>query len=235
MKDGAHLQGGLHLGGIMTPLHRILLVSLFAIAFAFVESTIVVYLRALYYPEGLTFPLTMINPKHLVVELMREMATIIMLIAVGVIAGGKRWEKFGYALVAFGLWDIFYYVWLKVTLNWPRTLMDWDVLFLIPVPWLGPVIAPVVLALFFVVSGAMMVTRSAKGLHFQPRLSSHLLSIIATIAVIYSFTHESPAVLQGRSPSPYPYGLLIVSLVLYLAGFLLACRDAGRTQLSQTH
>jgi hypothetical protein len=215
--------------------HKLVWVCLFGVAFAFVESTIVVYLRALYYPDGLTFPLTMINPKHLGVELVREMATIIMLIAVGVIAGAKRWEKFGYSLVAFGIWDIFYYVWLKVTLNWPQTLMDWDVLFLIPVPWLGPVIAPVALALFFVLSGAVMVIRSAKGLHFQPTLTSHLLSIIATIGVIYSFTRESQSLLQGKSPSPYPYGLLIISLVLYLAGFLLACRAAGRTQPSPTH
>jgi hypothetical protein len=215
--------------------HKLFWVCLFGITFAFVESTIVVYLRALYYPEGLTFPLTMINPKHLVVELVRELATIIMLIAVGVIAGGKRWEKFGYTLVAFGIWDIFYYVWLKVTLDWPRTLTDWDVLFLIPVPWLGPVIAPVVLALFFVLCGALMVIRSAKGLQFRPRLSSHLLAIIATIAVIYSFTYESPAILQGKSPSPYPYSLLSVSLVLYLVGFLLACRAAGRTPLKTAH
>ena len=215
--------------------HRLFWVCLFGIAFAFVESSIVVYLRALYYPEGLTFPLKMISQEHLVVELVREMATIVMLIVVGVIAGAKRWEKFGYSLVAFGIWDIFYYVWLKATLDWPRTLIDWDVLFLIPVPWLGPVFAPLVLALFFAMCGAVMVIRSAKGLQFQPTLSSHLLSIIATIAVIYSFTHESPPLLQGKSPSPYPYGLLIISLVLYLAGFLLACRGASRTQLRTTH
>jgi hypothetical protein len=217
------------------PVQKLVSIFLFGIAFAFVESSIVVYLRALYYPEGLTFPLKMISGEHLAVELAREVATIIMLVVVGVIAGAKRWEKFGYILVAFGVWDIFYYVWLKVVLDWPRTLTDWDVLFLIPVPWLGPVFAPLVLALFFTSCGAAMVIRSAKGLQFRPTFSSHLLSVIATIVAIYSFTHESLAIMQGKPPSPYPYGLLIVSLVLYLSGFLIACRAAGRTQFGTTH
>src|SRR3990170_403953 len=135
------------------PVHKLLWVSLFGIAFAFVETSMVVYLRALYYPEGFSFPLKVVSQEHLAVELAREAATIIILVTVGIIAGRKRWEKFGYFLAAFGIWDIFYYVWLKVALNWPQTLTDWDVLFLIPVPWVGPVIAPLLLALLMTCCG----------------------------------------------------------------------------------
>jgi hypothetical protein len=203
--------------------HRLLWVCLFGIAFAFVEASIVVYLRALYYPEGLSFPVKMISQRHLVVELVREFATIIMLVAVGMIAGINRWKRFGYFVIAFGIWDVFYYVWLKVALNWPRTLTDWDVLFLIPLPWIAPVIAPVLLALLMTTCGVVMVVRLEKALPFHPRLLSWLLGSAGTAAALYSFLYDSAAILGGEPPSPYPYALLILSLVLYLAGFVTAC------------
>ena len=120
----------------------ILLVSVFAVAFALVESSVVVYLRLLYYPEGFAFPLKPALMSHVAVEVSREVATIVMLAVVGLIAGRSRWQRFSYFMIAFGVWDIFYYVWLKIMLNWPASLLDWDVLFLIPVPWIGPVVAP---------------------------------------------------------------------------------------------
>src|SRR5512134_294061 len=98
---------------------KLLWVSLFGVAFALVESSVVVYLRSLYYPEGFAFPLKLMSPQHVGVELSREAATIVMLAAIGVVAGSKAWEKFAYFLVAFGVWDIFYYVWLRVMLDWP--------------------------------------------------------------------------------------------------------------------
>ena len=209
------------------PVHKLLWVSLFGIAFAFVEASIVVYLRALYYPEGFSFPLKVVSQEHLAVELAREAATIIILVTVGIIAGRKRWEKFGYFLAAFGIWDIFYYVWLKVALNWPQTLTDWDVLFLIPVPWVGPVIAPLLLALLMTCCGVAMVVRLERGLRFQPTLLSWSLSLMATMVALYSFMYDCRETLQGKLPSSYPYKLLVVSLGLYLAGFLTACSVRG--------
>jgi hypothetical protein len=210
---------------------KLLWVCLFGVAFAFVESTIVVYLRALYYPEGLTFPLKMIRQEHLSVELVREFATMIMLVAVGMIAGTNRWKKFGYFVIAFGIWDVFYYVWLKVALDWPRTLTDWDVLFLIPLPWIAPVIAPVLLALLMTICGVVMVVRLEKVLHFRPTLLSWLLGCAGTAAALYSFVYDSAAILRGEPPPPYPYGLLILSLALYLGGFVTACY----TRVSHTY
>lgn len=210
-------------------LHQLVLVSIFTVGFAFVESSIVVYLRALYYPEGLTFPLKMIDKKHLVVELVREASTIVVLVAVGMIAGKKAWERVGYFFVAFGLWDIFYYVWLKVTLDWPRTLTDWDVLFLIPVPWIAPMIVPLLLAFLMSVCGAVIVLRLKKGLPFKPRMISWLLTLVATFLALYSFMYETGAILRGGSPSPYPYGFLVVSLALYLIAFFVACHPQRRT------
>jgi len=209
----------------MTPPTRILFwVSLFSIAFAFVEASVVVYLRALYYPEGFEFPLKLITPEHLKIEFLREVATIIMLAVVGIVAGKKRWERFGYFLLAFGLWDIFYYVGLKAVIDWPQRLMDWDVLFLIPVPWIGPVLAPLLIALLMTILGPMIVLRVSRGLHFHPSFFSWVVSVTATAILVYSFIVDVPATLKGEMPAPYEYGFLWAGLFLYLLGFYLACR-----------
>ena len=137
----------------MKTLNKIIWISVFAVAFAAVESAVVVYLRALYYPEGFSLPLKIFGRNHLWVELARELATMVMLASVAVLTGSNRWQRFAYFLISFGVWDIFYYVWLKVMINWPSSIFDWDILFLLPVPWIGPVIAPVLVSFFMILGG----------------------------------------------------------------------------------
>jgi len=110
----------------------------FAVAMAFAEAAVVVYLREII-GTGPVFPMKEIPALLLVVEVGRETATIVMLVSVAVLSvrGGLR--RMGAFLLAFAVWDIFYYVWLYATIGWPAGLADWDVLFLIPVPWVGPV------------------------------------------------------------------------------------------------
>jgi len=69
---------------------------------------------------------------------------------------GRTWRcRLGYTAIAFGVWDIFYYLFLKVMCGWPHSVMDWDVLFLIPLPWWGPVLAPVLIALLLILWGTL--------------------------------------------------------------------------------
>lgn len=199
-------------------------VAAFGVAFAFVESSVVVYLRSLYYPQGFSFPLKLMSQQHLYVELAREAATIVMLVAVGILAGTKRWERFGYFLVGFGVWDIFYYVWLKVVLDWPSSFLEWDILFLIPVPWIGPVIAPILISLSMVVFGVLMVARVASGKTFRPTFLPWLLSLGATVMVLYSFMMDLDATMRGQLPAPYRFELLAASIVLLIGAFTIACR-----------
>ena len=206
-------------------LHTALRVTIFAAAFAFVESSVVVYLRALYYPEGFSFPLKPLAPDMVAMEIVRECSTIIMLAAVGALAGRSRWEKFSWFLIAFGVWDILYYVWLKVTIGWPATMIDWDVLFLVPLPWIGPVIAPVLIALLMVILGILAVFRLANGRFFHPGWLSWILALAATIILLYSFMLDIPATLGGQPPSPYPYQFLAIGLLLYGWAFVLSCRE----------
>ena len=200
-------------------------ISLFAVGFAFVESAVVVYLRALYYPEGFRFPLALMDTHHFLTEVAREVATVVMLVSVAVLAGTRAWERFGYFLIAFGVWDIFYYVWLKVLLDWPATLTDWDVLFLIPLPWVGPVIAPVLISVVMIEGGVMLAWRSSSNGSFRFGRACWVLSAAATIIAFYSFVADSGATLKGAMPSGYRYELLAVSILCYGAAFVLAGRN----------
>ncbi len=202
---------------------RLLWVSLFGIAFGYVEASVVVYLRALYYPGGFSFPLKMIDQPAFVVELAREGATIVMLAAVGMMAGKNLWERFALFMVAFGLWDLFYYVWLKVTIGWPVGLTDWDILFLLPVPWIGPVVAPVAVAGLMVITGGIIVVRLTRGEWFRPTVRSWLAGVLGSAALLYSFMADTGATLHAQPPVPYRYELLLLSLLLYGVGFIAAC------------
>ena len=119
---------------------------LFSIAFAFVESSVVVYLRTIYYPEGFHFPFKRHYDVMLTIEIIREFATLVIMVSIRVLLSKKFWQGFGYFLIIFGLWDIFFYVWLKVIINWPDSFFTPDILFLIPIPWIAPVLAPLIIS-----------------------------------------------------------------------------------------
>ena len=137
------------------------IVIVFAIAMAWVEAASVFYIRALvdriepYQADPLP-----IHGALGTVELWREAATLVMIAALGMLAGRTWRARAGYAALAFGAWDIFYYVFLRLISGWPRTLLDWDVLFLLPLPWWGPVLAPVSIALVMILWGTLA-TQSA--------------------------------------------------------------------------
>lgn len=140
---------------VSTERFRWLLVATYAAAMAWVEAAVVFYLRLLaggrmdpYHREA--FPP---QPGIERAEVIREAATLVMLLAVGGLAGRTARARLGYAVVAFGVWDIFYYVFLRMITGWPKSLWDWDILFLIPLPWWGPVIAPVAIAILMILWG----------------------------------------------------------------------------------
>jgi hypothetical protein len=91
--------------------------TFFSIAMGYLETSVVVYLRELYYPQGFDFPLAPISPSLAVTEFWREVATIVMLWGVGVLAGRSKTEKFALFLYSFAIWDIFYYIFLKILLT----------------------------------------------------------------------------------------------------------------------
>ncbi len=142
------------------------IVIAFAIAMAWVEAASVFYIRALvdriepYQADPL--PQETMSGALGYVELWREAATLVMIATLGMLAGRTWRRRVGYAALAFGVWDIFYYVFLRLISGWPRTLLDWDILFLLPLPWWGPVLAPVSIALVMILWGTLA-TQSGDG------------------------------------------------------------------------
>lgn len=207
----------------------LLWVAFFGIAMAVVEAAIVVYLRKLYYPEGFSFPLKLIDVTTFVIELTREAATVVMLCAVGALAGRRFWERFAYFLVAFGVWDIAYYIWLKVFLGWPSSLLDWDILFLLPLPWIGPVIAPCSIAVIMIAVGLAIVRLVRRGFDFRPTRLSWILVLAATAILLYSFMHDWQATLHFQRPQPYLYGLLVIGDLLYIVAYIHSARHLRKS------
>lgn len=154
-------------------LKMLIWLALFGIGFGYVEAAVVVYLRALFYPAGFDIPMQLGFPfiyfgttpflqpvpmKILLTEVGRETATILMLFSIAMFSGTNFRERIAFFLWPFAVWDIFYYVFLKVLIGWPATLGTLDVLFLIPVPWLAPVYVPIAASIFMLVLSSIILS-----------------------------------------------------------------------------
>ena len=149
---------------------------------AYLESAVVVYLREIYYPDGFSFPLSPVESGIVITEFWREVATIVMLVGISIITGKSATQRFAFFLLAFAIWDIFYYVFLYVLLGWPSSLMEWDLLFLVPIPWVGPVITPVIVSL-------LMILLAFHIIYFNKKLNrlEWVFSILGSLVVITSW------------------------------------------------
>ncbi len=169
-----------------------LVVILFAVAMAWVEAASVDHIRVV---VDRIVPYQQ-NPLPVggvlgAVELVREASTLIMLLTVGILAGRAWHERLGYSALAFGVWDILYYVFLRVMSGWPTSLLDWDVLFLLPLPWWGPVLAPVSIALLMVVWGTL-VTQSGDRIAAPSFLSvPWALGALGIVLALYVFMSDA--------------------------------------------
>jgi len=172
-------------------------VVVFAIAMAWVESASVFYIRDLvdriepYQPNPLP-----LNDALGYVELWREASTLVMIAAIGMLAGRTWRRRLGYAAITFGVWDISYYVFLRIMTGWPQTLVDWDILFLLPLPWWGPVIAPVTIAMLMIVWGTLE-TQLAEDVPI-PRWAWTLGGVGIALALGVFMTDAWTAVPDGR-------------------------------------
>jgi hypothetical protein len=182
------------------PYTPLFVITLFAIAMGYLESAVVVYLREIYYPEGFAFPLRMISGNIAQTELFREIATMIMLAGIGYLAGRNRMQRFGVFLYTFGIWDIFYYVFLKLLIGWPESLLTWDILFLIPVTWVGPVLAPSINALTMCILGGLIYFHEGDGRNIRFGKLGWTLLITGSVIVLASYTCDYMRYMVARMP-----------------------------------
>ena len=164
--------------------------TIFSVAMGFLESAVVIYLRALYYPHGFTFPLTPIPPDMADVEFLREAATIVMLLSIGIIAGKNTAQRFSFFIYSFAVWDICYYIFLKLFVDWPPSFFTWDILFIIPIPWVGPVLAPCIVSLTMMTLTLFVIIAAEREKHIIINFLQWALLIAGSLIIVYSFTRD---------------------------------------------
>ncbi|HOX83067.1 MAG TPA: hypothetical protein PLJ60_21050 [Chryseolinea sp.] len=169
---------------------KVIVLCIFSVAMAALESAVVVYLRALYYPDGFTVAFKLIDQHILLVEIARELATLIMLVGVAYLAGVNRYDRFAFFLLSFAVWDIFYYVWLKVFIDWPTSFFECDILFLIPITWLGPVMAPIICSITMIILSVVILRKysTQTKMEFSFLVSSCLF--VGSLLILITFMQD---------------------------------------------
>lgn len=228
---------------------RVLLVVLFAAAFGYLEAAVVVYLRTVYdpiheavYPDrppGSLLPLVTVqqlakqDPSHahrLIIELGREVAAMVMLLAVALLAARRPGEWLAMFMVSFGVWDITFYLGLKAMINFPASLLTWDILFLVPVPWLGPVLATLIVSVTMMAAGLVVLAQTARG-HVLTASWYHWAGVVlGGLIIIVSFCQDYSRTMAGELPERFNWVLFAAGEIVGLAAFvhvLLRDRRAG--------
>jgi hypothetical protein len=201
--------------------NRALVVIGFAAAMAYLEAAVVVYLqRALNITPDRLFPLR--GPEMVgdlaAIEVGREFATLVMLIGIGCLAGRAWLDRLAWTAVAFGVWDVLYYGWLWVFIGWPHSPTTWDVLFLIPVPWIGPVWAPVAVSVALIGFGLAAAQQVGRGRVLRPDWSEVVLAVAGGVLVVVSFTADSARIMAGGLPGWYPWPSFVAGVALATLG-----------------
>jgi len=212
----------------MPPRRLLSWLTLWSAAFGVCEGAVVVYLRRLCYPDqpdnGPLFPLRVVDPLILHVEMAREAGTLVMLLGVALLAERRPLRRFAIFCFCFGLWDLVYYAFLHVALGWPASVMTWDVLFLVPKPWSSPVLAPVLVSLGLVGASALLLRRDETA-RSPLRAADWFGQMACGGLIVWAFLWNADAVNRCEPPGAFPWWLFLAGL---LGGLLLFVRSLRR-------
>ncbi len=156
----------------------------------------------------------------LAVEIGREAATILMLAAVALAVAGNAGDWAAAFVIAFGTWDITFYVFLRMLLHWPGSLFTWDILFLIPVPWVGPVLAPVLVSAAMIGAGIWHFHARAEGAPVRIG-AAHWFGILGGAAIIIlAFAIDCRNIMAGGMPGRFHWEVFLIGLCLAILAYL---------------
>ncbi len=223
----------IHAEPLRTTITRYCVVVVFSIAFANIEASVVVYLKHIFHPEGFQFPMTVFGEgphfwRFLFTEIGREAATMVLILTTCWLAGRNRQQRFAYFLTIFAVWDIFYYVWLKILSGWPATIMDWDILFLIPVTWASPVLYPVIVSTVWLVWAAIILYRDLDGRPIRTTTPDWLAFSVSGLIIIVSFCIVGVHINEQDYESYFYRSLFAAGLLLGIATFVKCCLNSGQ-------
>lgn len=200
------------------------LVVVFGVALGYFEAAVVVYLRAIFYPGGFTFPLSNFGQTDLwnqllLTEVGREAASIVLIFTAARLFGQTTRQHFAFFMVIFAVWDIFYYIWLRVLISWPESIMDWDILFLIPTVWASPVLAPVIVSVILLLFAAIILYRDLCGNVFRVLFFDWLGFVIAGLIVVLSFCLAGRGITESNFKSHFSWLVFTLGVILASAVF----------------
>src|SRR6266536_1592729 len=223
--------------GYRRPLIALLL---FGASFGYVEAAVVSYLRSLFEPVRQRYypgrspdellPLLSANQvssagheyvRLVEIEHVREAATLAVLGAVAIAAGRSSDQSFAACLIAFGVWDLSFYAFLKLLIHWPASLLSWDVLFLVPVPWAAPVLAPLLASLSMIGTGLLYLSRDSRGRVMRWSLLNRLGILAGAVIVILTFTLDFRNISAGGMPHDFHWSIFLFGETIGLTSFLL--------------
>jgi hypothetical protein len=215
-----------------TTLTRGSLTVLLAIAFAYIEAAVVVYLRQIFHPGGFNFPLPEFllsdsSRDMLMTEVAREAATVVLILCASLLAGTNTCQRTAFFMIIFAVWDIFFYVWLKVLIGWPASLLDWDILFLIPLPWAGPVLAPILVSLVMLTFSVIILYRDYLGKPVKLSTIGRFLFCQAGLIIIVSFCIAGHYITQADYASQFSWLLFSSGLVIAAVTFTKSIYRTG--------
>jgi len=205
--------------------NKVLLLAAFAVAMGYLEAAVVVYLRAIVYPQGFAFPIKTIELHLAAVELGREGATIAMLLAVAFIAEATRRGRFACFMILFGVWDLAYYLFLRVTISWPESLLTWDLLFLLPVIWTGPVLAPMLVSVLLIAAGLLYYFNRNASEDVSISAVEWAIAIAGGFVVFLACAVNHGPVYAGAVPARFPWEVFIAGMAM---GTAILARVARR-------
>ncbi len=202
---------------------RITSVILFAIAMGLLEAICVVYIRKIIFPPDGNIANIPISDFNFTLEAIRESMTIIMITTLSLLAAFNWRTRLAMFFLAFGIWDIFYYVGLKIFHDWPATIMDWDNLFLIPVAWYSPIIVPVLISTYFIIGSMFIILHEGNGTKLKFGFTVVLLQLLAFAVWFYSFVKNSTMISEnGYANVEYSWLLFLLGLVLGVGSLIIA-------------
>ncbi len=202
---------------------RISSVIIFAMAMGILESICVVYIRQIIFPPDGNITNIPIANFNFTIEAIRESMTITMLTTVSILSAYSARTRLAMFFLAFGTWDILYYVGLRIFLNWPVSIMDWDALFLIPVAWYSPVLVPVLISTYFIFGSIFIILHEGNGTKLKFSFSVVLLQFLAFIVWYYSFIKDSALISEnGYTNIEYSWALFFLGLILGIGSLTIA-------------
>jgi hypothetical protein len=211
-------------------------VFLFACAMGLLEAICVVYLRRLIVPAGTDPTLPPIPFESFHIEHVREACTMVMLLTVAWMTASNWRSRTAHFFFMFGVWDIIYYVGLKWFAHWPASWLQWDCLFLIPKPWYGPVLAPVLISAYFMVGCCVLLARENSERKGRLSLPALALQLPGFLVWYWSFVKDSDLIqAHGYDGISYSWSLFAAGLIIAGLGLWLATRMGAMPALRPLH